>query len=199
MSASRLVGRRPIAYTPGVRATPFAMLVLLVLGCAEDPAPASLPPMGTPSSAITWPATPDGLDADVRRCVDDYQRLAREGLPALAEGQAFDAWYASDFSSWSAGYNDVRGRCDAVFEAQPSGSAAAQLMLATQSYLHERLAEDAAPFEEHAQMFVMARYWTLGAACTYRSCQEGPDRSWARLCGRRADPLPECPPIEPTQ
>jgi len=187
-----------IAYTQSVRVAIVPVLALLLIGCAEEPEPAPLPPMGSPAAAMTWPSTPDGLDADVRQCVDDYRRLAREGLPSLAEGQAFDAWYAADFSRWSEGYNDVRARCDAVFEAQPSGSAAAQLMLATQSYLHERLAEEAAPHEEHAQMFVMSRYWSLGAACTYQSCQQGPDRRWAALCERRAGSLPECPPIEPT-
>lgn len=180
---------------PPVRVMFLMILVPLALGCGSD-AEAPLPAIAAPPGAIRWPASPQGLADDVTRCVDDYRELARAGLPAKPVGQPFALWYTGPFSAWSDRYNDVRGRCDDVFSAQAAGSASAQILVATQSYLHERLSEDATPYEAEPQMFVMGRYWSLGAACTYQNCADGPDRTWVDFCRTRARPLPPCPPIE---
>lgn len=52
-------------------------------GCSEPEAP--LPTIETPVDAIRWPTSPEGLPAEVARCVTEYRDLAREGLPERAE------------------------------------------------------------------------------------------------------------------
>ncbi len=174
------------------------LVALAALGCSEPAVSepeAELPRIAAPPSEA-WPAVPDGLSAEVRRCADDYRAMGQRGLPALPSGTPFSAWYRGAFQTWTAEYNALRGRCDEVFAGLDETGAAAQVMLASQSYLHARAAADAAPFEEEPQMFVLGRYWSLGAACTYQSCGRGPDRAWAELCERRARDLPACPPID---
>ncbi|MEZ4337699.1 MAG: hypothetical protein R3B82_13855 [Sandaracinaceae bacterium] len=178
-----------------MRRTLALCLVLSALGCDAPEAEAPLPRIGAPPSE-TWPAVPDGVSAEVRRCADDYRAMGREGLPPQAAGTPFSGWYTGAFQTWTDRYNEVRGRCDEIFGELDEHGAAAQVMLAAQSYLHERVAEDAEPLGEEPQMFVLGRYWSLGAACTYQSCGRGPDRAWASLCARRARDLPACPPVE---
>ncbi len=141
--------------------------------------------------------TSEGLPGPVAACVDDYRRIGAAGLPAIPEGQAFAAWYAGPFQTWTRAYNDVRARCDEVFAPLEPTSREAQAMLGAQSYLHERAAAAARPLEAEPQMFVLATYWELGAACTYQSCQQGPDAAWTRYCAAHAEGLPPCPPVEP--
>lgn len=179
----------------GVRRSASVLLAALALGCSEPEA--ALPRIAAPPAEPAWPRLPDGLSAEVRGCVDDYRALARDGLPPQTPGVPFATWYRGPFQTWTARYNDVRERCDAVFAALDEASAAAQVMLAAQSAVHERAARDASPLDAEAQMFVLARYWSLGAACTYQSCTRGPDRAFVEHCAARARELPACPPIEP--
>ena len=151
--------------------------------------------METPPDAFRWPATPT-LSDPAARCAADYRRLAEAGLPARDPSRAFDAWYRGPFQTWTDAYNGIRGRCDAVFADLAQDGVDAQVMLATQSRLHAVLGEAAAPLEEEPQMFVLATYWRLGAACTYQSCGEGPNAEWASLCRAQARELPACPPPE---
>lgn len=171
------------------------MLALLALGCTEEP-PEALPPSATPPEGPRWPGSPDDMPPEASRCAADYRELGAEGLPARDPSEPFSSWYDGPFQTWTARYNALRARCDAVFEQLDPSGAAAQVVLASQSYLHERAAEDASPLDQEPQMFVLARYWSLGAACTYQSCAAGPARAWAALCERRARSLPDCPPAD---
>ncbi|MBX3271304.1 MAG: hypothetical protein KF729_13645 [Sandaracinaceae bacterium] len=169
-------------------------VLVVALGCTAPEGPL---PVAAAPPAETWPAAPDGLAAGVQRCADDYRAAAREGLPPATEGEPFSAWYRGAFQAWTARYNDLRARCDEELAALDGASAAAQVLLATQSQLHARASRDAARYEEaEAQMFVLGRYWALGAACTYQACARGPDRAWAEHCARAARELPPCPPVE---
>lgn len=181
-----------------VRATLLVLaFATLALGCTEPEAP--LPTMAAPPPAdLSWPAVPSTVPAEARRCAEDYRALARDGLPPQLDGQTFSAWYRGPFQTWTDRYNDLRGRCDEVFSSLDESSVGAQVMLATQSRVHERAAEQARPFEAEPQMFVLGRYWSLGAACTYQACGRGPDRQWAALCSRQQQELPACPPVDST-
>ena len=145
-----------------------------------------------------WPALPAALAADVSRCVRDYRTMAQQGLPARTQAQSFRDWYTGPFQTWTLEYNRARERCDPISSALPSTSPAAQALLAAQSNMHARLGLAGEEHADEPQMFVMSRYWTLGAACTYALCADGEDPAWARFCRTEAASLPPCPPVEPT-
>jgi hypothetical protein len=145
---------------------------------------------------VEWPADP-AASAELAACLRDYRAQAAAPYPDRAPGQDFRAWYAGPFDAYVQRYNATRERCDTIFaDLDPAGEQA-QAMLGLQSWAHERMGQRAIPYEEEGVMFVMGRYWTLGAACTYARCAEGPSPAWARLCRERAAQMPACPPVEP--
>lgn len=148
---------------------------------------------------VAWPADPAGASPELAGCLRDYRAQAAMAFPERAPGQDFRPWYAGPFDAYVQRYNAMRERCDTIFaELQPDG-AEAQAMLGLQSFAHERMGQRAIPYEEEGVMFVMGRYWTLGAACTYARCAQGPSEAWARLCRERAAQMPACPPVEPPE
>ncbi|MFK7987276.1 MAG: hypothetical protein AB8I08_14725 [Sandaracinaceae bacterium] len=157
----------------------------------EAPAPVAL-------DEIELPSYPDDASEAVRTCATDYREIAAAPFPERPDGQSFDQWWAGPFQGWVENYNGVRERCDAIQAELPEEGAATQLMWGAQSYMHQRLGQAALPYEEHAQMFMMGRYWTLGAACTYERCESGPDEAWASLCRERGAQMPPCPPVPAT-
>lgn len=191
------------------RATALTVAVALV-GCGtsrpEPPsepaeAPAEPPRASTEGAVrlahVRWPALPEALAPEVARCVEGYRSLGDDAFPARAEGASGADWYRGPFQGWIARYNEVREGCDRTFAGLDEAGPEAQVVLATQSVLHERMAARATPHEDYGTMFVMARYWRLGAACTYEHCADGPLDAWARFCRDRASDLPDCPAVEP--
>ena len=146
---------------------------------------------------VAWPANPAGASPELASCLRAYREQAAMPFPEQAAGQDFRAWYAGPFDGYIQGYNAMRERCDTTFaDLEPDG-VEAQAMLGLQSWAHERMGQRAIPYEVEGVMFVMGRYWTLGAACTYARCAQGPSEGWARRCRERAAQMPACPPIEP--
>lgn len=189
----------PCHIEPVKRVHPTLLLAcaLCLLACGSSDEDTPLPTISSSAAGVDWPASPSGVSAGLEACVRDYRGIASAGLPSREEGQSFDAWYAGAFQSWTRSYNTVRERCDPISHALDQESPAAQQILAAQSYMHERVGHEAEAYDEAPQMFIMSRYWLLGAACTYQSCEAGGDQRWARFCAQRAERLPPCPPVEP--
>lgn len=178
-----------------------AVLILVLASCGGSPPeearrePTTTEPLAL--DELPFPPYPE-MSEDVSACAHDYRDLAATPFPRRRDDQPFSSWYAGSFDEYVQRYNAVRERCDGVFQTVPIASPEAQVLLATQSYLHVHMANEAAPHEQEPEMFVMSRYWTLGAACTYQHCAEGPPGAWASLCARQARMLPDCPPV-PTE
>lgn len=170
---------------------------MLLLACSTAAPPAEREPSPDEPAVeldpLILPGAPPGVPESVTSCVEDYRRIAGAPFPARAPSQSFDAWWAGPFQDWVAHYNGVRERCDAIQAELPEDGPGTQVMWGAQSAMHERLGQAAIPLEEHAQMFMMGRYWTLGAACTFERCAAGPDAGWSAFCREHGGRLPACP------
>ncbi|MGE0788146.1 MAG: hypothetical protein AB7S26_20915 [Sandaracinaceae bacterium] len=188
--------------SPLRRAIPVvALLAVLGTACGRGPTeetPRMSPSEPRPAAAprVAWPANPELADAETARCLDDYRAQAARGFPEQAASQSFRDWYTGPFDRYVVSYNHMRERCDEVLVRLDQATEAAQAMSALQGWAHERMGQQAVPYEEDAAMFFMARYWTLGAACTYARCAEGPNAAWASVCRERMTHVPACPPTD---